>query len=239
MNEETNIYSFNNVRRTSTVEVIVQNLIDLIGQRSLQPGDKLPPERELCEIIGVSRPVLRESLKALQVMNIVSIRQGAGAFVRNLEPENVIEHLDIVFHLDSSLYHDLYEARRIIEGELARLAAARITESELAAIEENVRQAINSTDDADEFLKMDLEMHDMILKASRNRVMPVFMQSINKLVMMAREKTNAQPDVRKHTIQDHAKILNALKAHDEDAARQAMDMHIINVAKSVLGNVEE
>lgn len=239
MNPEISQYNFCNVKKTCTTEIIVQNLISLIGQRSLQPGDKLPPERELCEIIGVSRPVLREALKALQVMNIIDIRQGAGAYVRSLKPENVVEHLDIVFHLDSSLYHDLYEARRILEGSVARIAAKRITDGELAAIEENIRRAAENTDDANAFYKLDLELHDMILKASNNRVMPVFMQSINKLSLMMREKTNAQPHIRKNTIRDHGQILDALKKRDADAAERAMEQHIANVEKAFLAEVEE
>lgn len=227
------------MKKTSTTEIIVQNLISLIGQRSLQPGDKLPPERELCELIGVSRPVLREALKALQVMNIINIRQGAGAFVRSLEPENIMEHLDIVFHLDSSLYHDLYEARRVLESSVAQMAATRITDDELAAIEENIRRAADKTNDEDVFYQLDLEMHNMILKAANNRVMPVFMQSINKLVLMMREKTNAQPRIRQNTIRDHVQILDALKKRDANAAGRAMEQHIANVEKAFLGDMEE
>lgn len=239
MNRAESQYTFNNMKKTSTTEIIVQNLISLIGQRSLQPGDKLPPERELCELIGVSRPVLREALKALQVMNIINIRQGAGAFVRSLEPENIMEHLDIVFHLDSSLYHDLYEARRVLESSVAQMAATRITDDELAAIEENIRRAADKTNDEDVFYQLDLEMHNMILKAANNRVMPVFMQSINKLVLMMREKTNAQPRIRQNTIRDHVQILDALKKRDANAAGRAMEQHIANVEKAFLGDMEE
>lgn len=232
-------YNFGNIKRASTTELIVQNVVSLIGQRSLQPGDKLPPERELCEIFGVSRPVLREALKALQVMNIIDIRQGAGAYVRSLEPQNIVEHLDIVFHLDSSLYHDLYEARRALEGSLARMAAACITEEELASIEENISRAAEHSDDPEAFYQLDLELHDIILKAANNRVMPVFMQSINKLVLLMRERSNARPNIRKNTIQDHRKIYEALRKRDPDAAGQAMEQHIANVEKAFLAEVED
>jgi GntR family transcriptional repressor for pyruvate dehydrogenase complex len=232
-------FTFDNVKRVSTTERIVENLVALIAQRSLQPGDKLPPERELCEIIGVSRPVLREALKALQVMNIIRIQQGAGAYVRSLEPQNIVEHLDIVFHLDISLYHDLYEARRVLEGSLARMAAARITQEELAALAENIRKAEEHTCDLEDFYQLDLDLHGIVLKAAGNRVMPVFMQSINKLVLLMRKRSNAKPHIRLNTIADHRMIYEALAARDGEAAGKAMEQHIANVEKAFLADAED
>jgi GntR family transcriptional repressor for pyruvate dehydrogenase complex len=216
------------------VERIVENLINLIKMRSLQMGDKLPPERQLCEIIGVSRPILREALKALQVMNIIDIRQGAGAYVKSLEPEDVVEHLDIVFHMDSSLYRDLYEARRVLEAAIAGMAAVNISDAEIEAIEENVRQAAARMDDEQLFLKRDMELHEMILRAAGNRVIPVFMQSINRLSLLIRKQSNAQPLIRQNTIQDHESIISALKSRDPEKAARAMERHIANVEKAFL-----
>jgi len=231
-------YAFNNIKRTSTVERIVENLINLIKTRSLDIGDKLPSERQLCEIIGVSRPILREALKALQVMNIIDIRQGAGAFVKSLEPKDVVEHLDIVFHLNSSLYHDLYEARRVLESAVAGMAVSRISDEEIEAIAENVRQAAAHIDDAQIFQERDLELHEMIMKAAGNRVIPVFMQSINKLSLFIRKQSNAQPNIRQNTIRDHELIIKALKSRDPVKAAQAMEQHITNVENAFL-NIEE
>ncbi len=228
-------YAFNNIKTSSTVERIVDNLLALIKERSLKVGDKLPPERQLCEIIGVSRPILREALKALQVMSIIDIRQGSGAYIKSLEPEDMVEHLDIVFHLDSSLYADLYDARRILESAIARMAVKNISDEQLAAIEENIRQAEAAIDDEQLFFRKDLELHEMIMKAAGNRIIPVFMQSVNKLALMIRKKSNAMPNIRKNTIQDHEIILKALKTRDAEAAAAAMADHISNVEKAFLG----
>jgi GntR family transcriptional repressor for pyruvate dehydrogenase complex len=222
-------YSFENIKQISTTEVIVQNLIKLISEKKLVPGDKLPSERVLCEMIGISRPLLREALKALQVMKIISIRQGAGAYVRNLRPENIIEHLDIVFHLDSSLYHDLYEARRILEGSVAGIAASNITDEEIQTIEQNIQYARQAIDDAELFFKLDLELHEIVLRASRNRIMPVFTKSVNKLSLIMREQTNAHRHIRQSAVEDHEKILYAMKIRDPAAARRAMESHISHV----------
>jgi GntR family transcriptional repressor for pyruvate dehydrogenase complex len=222
-------YVFSGGRKVSTVERIVENLITLIKERSLVVGDKLPSERQLCQLVGVSRPILREALKALQVMNIIDIRQGAGAYIRNLDPQDVVEHLDIVFHLDSSLYRDLYEARRILEAAIARMACPKAQEADIAAIEENIRRAESCVDDAQAFYKTDIELHELIMNIADNRIMPVFMQSINKLALLTRQTSNAMEDIRVNTIQDHKAILVAMKNKDGDAAALAMATHISNV----------
>jgi len=238
MNENPGRYAFSSVKRSSTVERIVENLISMIKEGSLAEGDKLPPERQLCEKIGVSRPILREALKALQVMNIIDIRQGAGAYVKSLEPGEVVEHLDIVFHLDSSLYRDLYEARGLLESDVAALAAERISGEELDALERNIRDAAADINNEEAFFSRDLELHEMILKAAGNRVFPVFMRSVTKLALVYRKKTNALPNIRHNTIRDHEAILAALKARDGEAARKAMAEHIANVAKAFFENGE-
>jgi len=234
MAETQDQYFFPNIKRSSTVERIVENLINLIKQQKLKNGDKLPSERQLCEKIGVSRPILREALKALQVMNIIDIRQGAGAYIRKLEPEDIIEHLDIVFHLDSSLYHDLYEARRVLEAAIAGMAALNIKGSEIEAIEENFRRAADSMEDEASFLERDLELHHLIMKAAGNRIIPVFMQSIDQLSLLLRKQTNARINIRHTTMRDHEQIINALKSHDPEKAAQAMGQHITNVEKAFL-----
>lgn len=231
--------AFVGVKQASTVERIVQALIGVIKSRRMRPGERLPSERELCELIGVSRPVLREALKALQVMSIVDIRQGAGAYLKPLVVEEVVEHLDIVFHLDDTLYRDLYEARRVIEGCIARLAAVRITEAELRVIKENIAQAAGSLDDPEEFYRSDLELHKLILVASGNRVVPAFMQSINKVQLMMRQRTNLRLKIRKAAIDDHRLIFKALAAHDPDAAGKAMERHIANVEAVFFNEKEE
>lgn len=218
-------------KKKNTTEIIVDKLIQLIRSRSLKPGDKLPPERELSELMGVSRPPLREALKALEIMNIIVIRQGSGAFVNKLEPGSVAEHLDIVFTLDDSLYHDLFRARRVLEAAIARMATEHITDEELREIENNIVLAASKVDDPKEFLELDYQLHGMILKACRNRILPVFVQSINKLNLLMREKTNSHLGIRQSTIQDHHKILDALKRRDPAQAAAAMEEHLFNVER--------
>lgn len=216
-------------RKRNTTEIIVEKLIALIRDRSLIPGDRLPPERELALLMNISRPPLREALKALEIMNLIEIRQGSGAYVKKLEPEKVAEHLDIVFTLDETLYHDLFKARRVLESAIARMAAENITDEELRTIEENISVAASKVSDAKRFLELDYQLHSLILSASRNRILPVFVQSINRLNLTVREKTNGHIEVRRSTIEDHERILAALQRRDPQKAAAAMEEHLFNV----------
>ncbi len=225
-------------KKRNTTEIIVEKLIALIRDRSLEAGDRLPPERELAQLMNISRPPLREALKSLEMMNIIKIRQGSGAYVTKLEPERVVEHLDIVFTLDDTLYHDLFKARRVLESAIARMAAENITEDELQRIEENITEAASSVANATQFLELDYKLHGMILSASRNRVLPVFIQSINKLNLTVREKTNSHLEIRQSTIRDHQRILDALRKRDPDEAAAAMESHLFNVERRYYGSVD-
>jgi GntR family transcriptional repressor for pyruvate dehydrogenase complex len=216
-------------KKKSTTGIIVQKLTDLIRLRSLKPGDKLPPERELSELMNVSRPSLREALKSLEMMNVITIKQGSGTYVNKLLPDSVAEHFDIVFALDDTLYRDLYKARRVLESGIARIAAENITDEELSEIESNIRKAADAVGNPQDFLELDYQLHTMILKAAKNRILPVFIQSINKLNLIARERTNSVLKIRQSTIIDHKNILEALKERNPDKAANAMEEHLLHV----------
>ena len=114
----------------------------------------------------VSRPSLREALRALAMLNIVEIRQGSGTYVSSLKPEVLIEHLDFVFALDDSTFTELLEARQMLEPGLAAAAATRATDEELALLRACVSRAAVDVDDPEVFLAADLELHQIISVAA-------------------------------------------------------------------------
>ena len=126
--------TFGVFERDGLPERIAARLISLIGERQLRPGDKLPPERDLAATMQVSRPSLREALRALAMLNIVEIRQGSGTYVSSLKPEVLIEHLDFVFALDDSTFTELLEARQMLEPGLAAAAATQCDRRGISAI---------------------------------------------------------------------------------------------------------
>lgn len=224
---------FGTFKKSSISEDIVANLLSLIRERELRPGDKLPPERELAAMMQVSRPSLREALRALAIMNIIEIRQGDGTYVTSLEPELLMEHLDFVFALTDATFLQLFEARRILEPGIVAMAAERITDEEIASLEACISRSIELVDDHAAFAEADLEMHELIAKAARNTILERFMASLTQLGKVSRRRTVALPGVTRQSVQDHIAIAAALKQRDPAAARAAMLQHLQHVEKEL------
>lgn len=223
--------------RNAVSEEIVSKLLTLIQTRQLRPGDRLPPERDLASMMQVSRPSVREALRALVVMNVVEVRHGAGTFVSSLKPELLVEHLDFVFALDDSTYLQLFEARRILEVGICGIAAQHITDAELAAIEACVMTEADALADPERFFQADLQLHARIAEAAGNPILNRFMTSLNRLGRASRNRTVEIPGMVQQTIDDHRAIVKALKARDPEAARLAMLLHLRHVEHGLKAQV--
>ncbi len=225
--------AFGTLERGFLSNKIANRLLTLIKERQLRPGDCLPPERELARIMSVSRPSLREALRALQIMNIIENRQGSGSYVTALEPERLVEHLDIIFTLDDSTYLDLFAARKILEAGVAELACHSITDEEISELEESLERAHSALNDPEAFLEIDLELHRKITEATRNRILAIFMRSINQLGIYSRRRTGERVRVRRQALEDHRAIVEALKSRDTRAARLAMLEHLSHIEQGL------
>jgi GntR family transcriptional repressor for pyruvate dehydrogenase complex len=217
------------VDRSTLPEEIAARLLDLIKAEQLRPGDKLPAERELAAEMHVSRPVLREALRALSIMNVVEIRQGAGTYITALEPQQLVSHLEFVFSKDPVALAQVIETRRIVEVGNVRLAAQRITPDEIAELETLLKRLRAAVDDAEGFAELDIAFHDAVCEAAGNFLLVQFMRIINTLAKVSRERTGAAPTARRRALRDHEAILAALRANDPAAAAAAMEAHLAHV----------
>ena len=229
---------FEVVSRSTLPEEIANRLLEQIRAQQLRPGDKLPAERNLARMMEVSRPVLREALRALAIMRVVDIRQGDGTYITSLEPRQLISHLDFVFSKDSVAIVQLLEARRVIETGNVRLAAARVTDDEIAGLETRLAAMAACIDDPARFSELDIAMHTAVCAAAENFLLLQFMNIISTLGRVSRERTGGLRAVREAALEDHRRIVEALRRHDPDAAEAAMRRHLDHVdagLKSVLG----
>jgi GntR family transcriptional repressor for pyruvate dehydrogenase complex len=220
--------------RSTLPEEIANRLLELIRAEQLRPGDKLPAERNLAAIMQVSRPVLREALRALSIMKVVEIRQGAGTYITALEPQQLVSHLDFVFSKDTFALAQVLEARRAVEIGNVRLAAVRAEPGQLAALEAIFEDLRGALDDADRFAGLDIAFHDALCDAAGNFLLAQFMGIINTLAKVSRERTGSKRSVRKRALRDHGAILEAVKAGDPDAAAEAMRAHLDHVGHALI-----
>ena len=223
---------FDVVDRKTLSKQIAEQLLAMLREGQLKPGDQLPPERELAARMQVSRPSLREALRALAIMNVLEVRQGAGTFVTSLETDLLLEHLDFVVSLDDSSLLDLFEARKIVELGIVDLAAQRITDEELAELEQGLSRTWKTVDDAAAFLEADADLHKAITRSARNPIMSRVIDSIDKLLLLSRSRTIELPGVRHRTAEDHEAIVTALAQRDAERAREAMLQHLNHVEQA-------
>jgi GntR family transcriptional repressor for pyruvate dehydrogenase complex len=119
------------VKKESVGQQVVGQIVELIRTGNLRRGDRLPSERELVEIFGISRPSLRESMRALSVLGIIESRHGGGAFVTELDATAMLAPLDLFLALSKANFDDAFESRRIIEIEIVRKAAMKATRADI------------------------------------------------------------------------------------------------------------
>lgn len=159
----------------SVLDKAVRGLRDLIASGDLKPGQKFPPEHELCEKLGVSRGSLREAVRMLGSLGVIESRHGSGTYVSKLGPAELIGSLTLTLGLapiDTVL--DLYEVRRVLEGHAASLAAFRATDQEIAALGKLVAD-MAAEEDLVLAAKLDAKFHEEIGRLSGNEALQVLL----------------------------------------------------------------
>jgi len=217
------------IARVPVAEQVAQQLLGLIQSGNLKAGQQLPPERELAVILDVSRPSLREALRALSLLGVVKIRQGGGVFVSALDPESLLGPLHFFISLDDSNLDDLFEARIVVEGAITKLATPNISDEQLALLENSVANEDELLNDAQKFIDADILFHKTIFSVVDNSFLIRIATSLHVLGRASREITGHIPGVLEESLKDHKKILKAMKTRDENAACAAMERHLRNV----------
>jgi DNA-binding FadR family transcriptional regulator len=214
------------VARRSIVSDAREQITRLIVSGALKPGEKLPAERQLIELLGVSRPTLREGIAALTAMGILEARQGAGTFVSDLDPARIVEPLVLIVNLNSEVLRELFDVRRILESGAIQIAAEHIVDDELAELHRLLSELRAARGSLKRFMKLDIEFHRTIHRASHNELLIALLESVGHLARESRAVTSQRPTVRTQAHRDHVQIVKALEARDPLAAREAMLAHL-------------
>ncbi|MFD0704507.1 FadR/GntR family transcriptional regulator [Alloscardovia venturai] len=215
------------------VDITMNAIKTYIIKEGLHPGDPLPTESELCEHLKTARSSIREALRKLEALDIVTVAHGRGTFVGNLSLEPLVEALSfraMIPHNDSYTdLRDIIELRKILDYGMARQVIASMpnfSESEINRLREITRQMDAESAEGHTFLEQDSEFHTTMMRHVHNAISKQLAQSL-WLVHMAvvpALKADITADL-KHTAQAHLDILNAAIAGDEDAYRIALETH--------------
>jgi GntR family transcriptional repressor for pyruvate dehydrogenase complex len=220
-------------RRTRTgrrslvaVDLVTAHVRRLIERGELRPGDRLPTERELAAQLGVSRPTVRTSLRALSTMGVVQSRQGAGTFITDGPPALASEPLGLLAALHGLNRDGLFEARLVLEVGSSALAAERASGDDLAAMSEEVTGMFASIGEPLTFLRHDVRFHRAIAAASGNPVLGVLIDMLGSLFYERRSETIQRATDLRETAEAHRRIYQAIRARNRDAAIEAMGEHL-------------
>lgn len=202
----------------------------MIVSGELAPGDRLPPEKELSERLGLSRNSLREAVKALALIRILDVRQGDGTYVTSLEPHLLLEAMSFVvdLHQDRSVL-EMFEVRRVLEPYAAALAASSITEGQVARLRALLTEVDESTPLA-ELVAHDIEFHRLITEASGNRYLASLLDALSSETTRARVwRGLTQDGSTARTLAEHAAIVDALANHDAEITRSWVTVHVSGI----------
>lgn len=210
---------------------VADGLLDRIVSGEFPPGSPVPGELELSAGQEVSRMTVREAVRTLAAQNILRVEQGRGTFVN---PLNRWSSLHAVLRATSEGTNgddaavQLVELRRMLETGACELAASRISDADLDALDGFV-DAMRETSrrgDLQAYVAADLAFHDVILHASENAFVAVLFEPLSRVLAERRSETSAVPEIQEHAIVMHAAIADALRQRDPGAARAAMDAHM-------------
>lgn len=215
---------------------VARSITDAIRRGEHPPGSRLPSERDLAETLGVSRPTVREAITALEIQGFVSSRQGSGVYVCESQPRGGGGR-----DLDVGAF-ELTEARRAVEPEVAALAALSITDEQLAELAQALDDMRRENETGAEGEQADRRFHLTIAQATRNTALAATVEHLWDLrykaplcmAMLARARSAG--DLPR--IEEHRRILSALRAHDSAAARAAMREHLSRVIEGLLAATE-
>jgi GntR family transcriptional repressor for pyruvate dehydrogenase complex len=215
-------------RRKTLARQVAERLLERIRSGELRPGQRLPTELELVRELGVGRSSVREALQALVVIGAVDVRPRRGAVVRSIGGTDFRLDRALAPLLDSDTLLELSEMRRIVEPEVAALAAQRIEASGLEAARTALEALRTATEPLapGEFIRADLAFHQAVAQAAGNRVILGTMGELQELLRASRLLTMQAPGALARTVEGHGRIYRALAAGDPEAARAAMRMHL-------------
>jgi GntR family transcriptional regulator, transcriptional repressor for pyruvate dehydrogenase complex len=223
---------FSTVARSETVsQIVLRQIVALLRSGQLQPGDRLPPERELAASMGISRPTVREALSALGLLGVVEQRQGRGTFLAESMERLPLEPYLYRLLLNRGTIDELMEVRQLLEPRIAALAAERATpemceelKRAFSAFEEEATSGVDVQSEA----VAGTNFHETLARVSGNATLVLLVHSLGDLMSAAGHVLNEQE--YGISLEAHRDLLLAVLRRDPVGAERVMTRHLNDVA---------
>ena len=209
-------------------------ILDMVVSGGLDRGERLPPERELCARLNVSRTVVREALNLLEARGLISIEHGRGAVISGGNTDALRDTLGLILRVRPKALWELLEIRKILEVEIAGLAAERVEEEDVRAMRVQLERMAASIDAPRGYVDADVEFHTLLAGAARNGVLLTMLEPIVDLLRVSRRvSASRRPGSALRALGEHEEILRQVEVGDAEGARREMSAHLANTAKDI------
>jgi GntR family transcriptional repressor for pyruvate dehydrogenase complex len=206
---------------------VVNHIRSLIENGSLRPGDKIPPEREFAQQLHVSRASLRTGIGYLAAMGLMKVKHGVGTFIADGPAAFGKDSVSMMGALHGFQSWQMFEARLLIESNLAALAAERGTEEHYTALAEEVAEIFASLDNPTEFLIHDVLFHRIVAQASGNPILAALMETITSALYDRRSRTVERAIDLRESAEMHRELFRAIRSRNREEARRLMEQHLL------------
>jgi GntR family transcriptional repressor for pyruvate dehydrogenase complex len=223
---------FKSIKHTKVSDEIVNQIKSLISDGILKPGDRLPPERELVNQFGVSRPSLREALNSLVAMGFLELK-GKRTYIKSVASESVQNPLSLLIKADTQKIFDLIEVRKALEAWGAFHAAQRATEEDIKRLESIIKEMKKAFDEGRSWEKQDADFHLALAQTTHNTIQTHIMSTIYDLLRESVARVFRDRAKVKKLLDHHYRIFSAIKNHSPDKAREKTLEHLNYVESEV------
>ena len=213
------------IRKRRLPDVVAEQMTAAMMNGEFKPGERLPPERELADKFGVSRNVVREAVNELRSRGLLETRQGSGSVVTDNVHKPVSDLLGTLLNGQVNGEGKLIELRTALEVDVARLAAERATDDELAEIQGILDAYEQAGQNLDACAELDIEFHRALVRAAHNDLFKLVLASVDELLVKSRKAALKRSGVQQ-AAQSHARIFTAIKEREPAAAVTAMEEHL-------------
>lgn len=226
------------IKTRKIYEEIVERIREFITSGELQPGDRLPSERDMAERLQVSRASVREAFSALEMLGLLEIRTGEGTYIRQVNIESVMSSLTWVLYMEKDAVLELLEVRKILEVQVAALAAQRANPEDLQNIEEALKQMYQDLQNVRLGEHADERFHFAIAQATHNKILIHLMSALSdtmeRTLKASRSKLYEGKDMPERLYKEHALIYEAIRQQEPSEASERMFAHLAGVEASYL-----
>ena len=217
--------TLNGGSKDNVTQLLIQRFQEMLREGVITQGTRLPPERELAAHFNVARSSLRQALKVLEIMGIITQKVGDGSYLNTDTSAVLSVPMEFLFLLDDTSVEELTELRRMTEPGLARLAAQRATADDIALLRKSIKDLESSSLDKLKLVSSDLLFHRAIFQASKNRAASSLFQTIHRAMAKMILVTSQLVELE-HTLSFHKPIMRAIELRDGDQAAALMTDHL-------------